>query len=385
MGLFDNLSGTTTAPAAPSTEQQVTGTVPAAEAVIETPPVNQEPPAQQQTPNTPPPADAKPVDAPPAATPDYNTFLDKMSEGLIKDEDSFKAALPQIKEYGTLKKERDELAAKMAQAPVFADDEVRILNELKRSGASKEQIKTFQKINEYGSVSEMSDKDALIAKMVMDGTKESTAEIKVERMFKLNEEDMDPTEREVLDDDMRVAAKEAKAGLEQLKAKASEVPVAVPEETELQKQAKIQAHESAVKPYVRDVMSALPHLGVFSLAPAKDGAKEVSYTMPIDDNIKAELGNYVQNYFMDGLVPVTPETTMEAMAYARAEYFRTNAEKVFQDVFHQGYSKATEVLTNKYENRSGLKPQKDNPVLQGTNDAAATANFAAKVANRQLS
>lgn len=336
--------------------------------------------SQSQTPNTPPPAVVDPAAAPAPAI-DYNKYLDEMSGGLIKDVDGFKAVLPKLSDYDTLKSEKERLAAEMAQAPKFADDEVRILNELKAAGATKEQIKSFHKINEYGSIAEMPDRDAIIAHMVINGTKQSTAELKVDRDFKLKDENLEPIDRELADEDMRIAAKAAREGLQKFKAEASSVHTIPPEEIQLQQQAALIAHQGKVTPYVKDVMASIPNLGTFELK-GKDGVGDISYEIPKDEVSDREFSESLRAYYMDGLTPVTPETTLLALGYARAEYFRVHQPEILQAVYDKAVSLTEERMINKYENRSGLKPQKDNPIQPGQSDAAATAKFFSDKVNR---
>lgn len=352
------------------------------------PPEGSNPPApegadntQSQTPNTPPAApDANATNQPPV---NNYSFLDEMSGGIVKDEAGFKALLTKIGEFETLSQKHNELSAEMAKAAVFADDEVRIYNELKLVGASKDQLRSFQKMNEYGNLGEMSDRDARVARMIMiDGVKPSVAEKKVDLEFKIGAEDIDESEREILDDDLRVAAKKDRADLEKFKAQVSSATQVAPEEAQLQQQAKLIAHQAQVKPYVKDVVAAIPNLGEFVVAGKAGDADAVKYTIPVDAAIQAQLGQYVENYYMDGLTPVTPENTRLALNYARAEYFRENAEKELRTAYEKGFGAATEKLTNQYENRSGIKPPVDNPIVQGQSQEAATANFMTRVANR---
>lgn len=340
--------------------------------------------SKSQNPNIQQAGDAPGADSPTQQQIDYNAYLDKMSGGLIKDEAGFKAVLPKLSEYESIKETNKELSAKMAAAPVFADDEVRILNELKAAGASKDQIKSFQKINEYGTISEMPDREARIARMVMiDGVKPSVAEIKVDREFKLGDESISDEEREILNDDLRVAANNDRKELEKFKAQVSNATQLPPEEVQLKQQADLLAHQAKVKPYVSEVMKAVPNLGAFDLSAGKDPGDVVKYEIPIDDNIRQELGQYVENYYIDGLTEVTPENTRLAMNYARAEYFRTHAAEVLQSAFMHGVSVTTEKLVNKYENRSGLKQPGEKPLVGGENAAAETAQFMSNVANRK--
>lgn len=324
--------------------------------------------------------------APPAAVaetatePDYNTLIDKMSKGKIKDLASFEAILPRIEEYDTLKAERDDLSAKMAKVPVYADDEVRILNELKTAGASKEQIKTFQKINEYGSIKDMPDREARIAKMVMiDGVKPSVAELKVDREYKVNEE-LSEEDREILDDEMRVSILKDREELEKFKASVSSPNQISPEEAQLQQQTKLAAHQAVVKPYVADVIKSISNMGVFNLS-GKEGDEAVNFELGIDDATRAKLGGYVENFFMDGLTPVTPESTREALHYARAEFVRENLGDILKSAFEKGDSIATKRMTDKYENRTGLQTPGDNTVLQ-TSESAETAAWMQKKVNK---
>lgn len=346
-----------------------------------TPPAD--PPAdatqQSQNQNTPP-AD---VAAPNAGTVDYDKYFDEMSGGLIKNVDGFKAVLPRLAEYDTLKSETERLSAEMAKAPKFADDEVRILNDLKASGASKDQIKSFHKINEYGAITEMPDRDALIAKMVMvDGVKPSVAELKIDRDFKLKNEDLNDDEKEILADDMRVAAVNARKELEKFKAQVSTTNQLPPEELQLQQTAQIQEFQGKLKPYVKEVMQSIPNLGSFYLSGKEGEADAVQYEIPIDDALRGQLGQYVENYFMDGLTEVNPENTRLAIHYARAEYIREHLAEIVKNAFDHGISVATEKLTNKYENRSGLKPPGDNPLINSGDQVDSTLDYMTKRVNR---
>lgn len=326
---------------------------------------------------------AAPASAPAeAATPaaiDYNSFLDTMSGGIIKDEAGFKAVLPKLSEYDSLKQKHDELSAAMAKAPTFANDHVRILNELIASGASKDQLKSFQKINEYGEINEMPDREARIAKMVMiDGIKPNIAEIMVDREFKLGDEDLDETDRLILDENLRVAALKDKADLSKFKAELGTVNTVAPEEQRLQYEAKLQNHIAQVKPYVKEVAASINSLGSFTLK-GKTDADAINLDLKLPETFRPKLEEHLQNYFADGLTPVTPENTREAINYAHAEYIRENLPAILQSVKDDLENTITERIVNKYENRSGLKNPGDNPVIQTNADAEAATWFQNKV------
>jgi len=356
---------------APAITQPDGGTPPAAP----TPALN-----TQSQPNTPA-VPTGPSDA------DYNNFLDRMSGGLIKDENGFKSVLPQLTEYPTLKSQLTELTSKLEKAPKFANDEVRIYNDLVAGGASKEQLQSFQQINAVGDLKELTPTEARIARMVLvDGVKPSVAKMKVEREFKIGENysNVDPEEREILDEDLRVASNKDREELAKFKAQVSQTTQAAPEELALQQEARVQQHSAQIKPYVKDLVTGLPHLGNFSLidADAAKGIDGLSYEVPINDAAKQEIGQYVENYFMDGLTPVTHENTYTALAYARAEYFRLHAGDIFKSVADFLIPKIQEDVESRYENRSGLKPTPENP-NPGQNPGAATAEMMNNIANRR--
>lgn len=336
----------------------------------------------QQQPNIP--------TAAPAAAPtiDYAEYLDRMSGGLIKNEDGFISVLPQLQEYPALKERLTELSSQLEKAPKFANDEVRIYNDLVASGASKEQLESFQKINAVGELKDLTPYDARIARMVLvDGVKPSVAKLKLDREFKIGEDyaGIDPVEREILDEDLRVAANKDREELAKFKAQVSATGAVAPEELALQQQAKIHEHTAQVKPYVKTLVTDLPHLGSFTLVEKDDakGIEAVGYEIPITEAYRAQLNQHIENYFMDGLTPITRENTITAMAYARAELFREHAGEIFKEFYDNTVRQVEQRIINKYENRSGLKPPVDNP-NPGANPAAEMAGFMQNVATRTV-
>lgn len=318
---------------------------------------------------------------------DSNFFvtLDRMSGGRFKDETGFRSALDQLGEYPTLKQNFEELSARMAEVPKFANDEVRIYNELIQGGATREKVNTFLQLNQLGDLKELSDKDALIAYAVMvKDSKQTAASLRVERDYKLNDESLTPEERELLDDDMRVAGADARKELAKFKAEVSSTQQHTPEEVRLQNEARLLAHQSQVKPYARDVVAAIPHMGDFTMVAGKDGQEAVKYQIPMDDTTRTTLAQHVENYFLDGTTPINEQTTREALSYAWAEHFRVNAQKILSDVYNDAVTKTTEKLVAKYENRSGVDGGQDRPLVGAGNDAKSMAQFMTGVANRNV-
>ena len=317
---------------------------------------------------------------------DVNGFLDRMSEGLIKDEGTLKSVLPQLKEYPELKKQLEEMQKQVESAPKFYDDEVRLYNELKAAGATKEQLRNFQKINDVGNLADISDIEARVARMVIiDGVKESVAKLKVEREFKINDENVDATDRELLDDDLRVAAKKDREELAKYKAEVSSTGKPTPEELQLKQAAAETEHNARLEPYLNDFVSALPHMGSIPVREAKDGQDGLSFDLPISDEARAEIKGYMQGYFLDGLTPITRENTIAAAQYAKAEYYRTHESEIFKAYTDFLIPKLTEEITARFERQTGIKMPNDNPAA-GTQNASAKemAQFAQGVARRRL-
>lgn len=368
----DNLAPTNTETVpAPAAAEQAVGIATGVVATQEQAPTNQ--------PNTPP--------AVQAPTPEqYAEYLDRMSGGLIKDESGFLSVLPQLNEYPTLKAKADGLASQLEKAPKFANDEVRIYNELVAQGKSREQLKNFQKINEVGDIKELSPIDARIARMVLvDGVKESVAKLIVEREFKIGDESIEDTDREILDEQLRVAANKDREALDAFKAKVSDTGTVPAEELALQQAARVQEHTKAITPLVNNLVNGLPHLGEFDILveDAEKGTPGYKYTIPITDEIKTEMNGYVKNFLMDGLMEPTQENYITALSYARAETFRTHASEIFKAFGAEVIAQTEQRMIDKYENRSGLRMQQDNP-RPGGNPAAETAGFMADVANRRV-
>lgn len=323
-------------------------------------------------------------------SPDFYASLDQMSGGMFKDETGFRSGLERLKNYEELNRKHEELSAQMAKAPVFHDDSVRIYNEMLQGGKSREQINTFLKLSQLGDLKDLSDKDALIFKAVMlNDSKESAALLRLNRDFKLEDSSLEQTERDLLDDDMRLAANEARKELAQYKTTVSQ-PEVQPEETRLREEARTQAHAANVRPYVKDVVASLPNMGEFTLVPAKEAkdnqpaVEAVKMTIPIDDAARGQFQQHLENYFLDGTTPITDQNVREALHYARAEYLRTNAETLFAKVYSDAVAKTTEALVNKYENRSSGDLADQNRTNGGENGAQKMGNFMSGVANRNV-
>lgn len=366
--------------AAPAVEAPVID-APAAAAA----PVVAAPPATNDTP----PAEAA-VAAPAAAetaapaavtAPDYNAILNEISGGVVTNLDSFKAVLPQIQQFETIQQRNTELEAEIAKNP-FASDYVKKLNELIGSGAKPDQIEAFQSINRLGEVADMPSRDALINhKVLIEGYPRSIAEMKVDKEFDLASENLLPAEKEIMQADMDVAARGAKDALAKYKADISTIPVAQPEESALKQQALVQTHTTAVKAAIPQLVGQFVGIGAKTLTTkVGDDVIEASLDINYSDDFKAKIPAILEDYFMDGLTPITPENIEKAKQTIRAHYVLGHEDEIMGKWALEFGKKVKEHVDAIYENRSGIKPPEDNPD-KPVNSDQSFKNMQERIAN----
>src|SRR5690606_34367549 len=95
---------------------------------------------------------------------DHWKLFEERTEGFIKDEETLNAALDRAKRYDEILKEKEELAANQFKP---ANPYIETLNKMALDGASKDQVKAFIKLNEWGDINEMSPEELLVAHKVL--------------------------------------------------------------------------------------------------------------------------------------------------------------------------------------------------------------------------
>lgn len=314
-----------------------------------------------------------------AIEPDYNKWLEEKSGGLFKDEDSFKQSLPKISEYETLVQQKADLEKNQIK---YANGFVKELNELAQSGASKDQLKAFVKLNEAGELSELSPLDAKVAKLVLvDGYSEVVARKKVERDFPLDELEEGTDERQILEDELRVSSK---GDLEALNKYKTQLTTVENPEKEAQEQQRLQQialseqHKLIVKQEAPKIASTINGLGNINLN-GKEGDDAVTLDMPFAEDYKAKVQAMAENYFMDNNEPITQDGINNFQLYAKASYLAENFDRIAKSIYTHAESIVTERVVNKYENRSGLAPQVE-PQVE-VNKQEQYQSFLERVAN----
>lgn len=310
---------------------------------------------------------------PAASNEPYNYWadLETKSEGLVKDEDTFKSVLEKFKGYDTLAAEKAELE-KNQWKPI--NDYVATFDKLIRDGANADQVKAFVKLNEYGNLEDLKPIEAKVAKMVLiDGYSEEVARKVVNRNFDFNQFDEDiesqKDDADILREELRISAKSDLEALKDYRKDLSVVPNPEKESAEAAKLTEI----ATISTYNKTVEAEAGKI-------AKNFPSKLDYEFKIgDESIKFEdtfekdfldnqLPVLVADYFKDSMDPVNKDTIGEAYSYAFGEYLKANDTKRLERAYQKGFNEGSERTVNKYENKSGLPKAQENTILASNED-----------------
>lgn len=296
----------------------------------------------------------------------YWTELDQKSEGLVKDEETLKGVIERAKSYEDVIKAKEELEKNQFKP---ANDYIKTLNDLVSGGASKDQIKAFGKLSEYGNLEELDPFEAKVAKMVLkDGYSEEMARKIVNRDFNFSRFDLEiPEEKDeadILREELRISAK---SDLETLKEYQKDLSVVVntekesAEKAQLEQIATISSYNKTVEQEAPKVARLFPEKLSYEL---KIGEETVPYDLSIDKSfMENDLPKYVDDYFRDSLDSINETTISEAFRYAQGEYLLDNLPTILGNAYSKGKAEGEEKTVNKYENRSGLPKAEENTVV----------------------
>lgn len=296
---------------------------------------------------------------------DYAKFLTENSEGLFTDVESFKSALPKIKEYDekigaydTILKEKTELEEKLKVDP-FVNEFTKTLDSMIRAGKSADEIENFTKISRL-DIDQISATDAKVMVMVKNGYSEAIARQIVEKDFPLDDYEEGSTERSILEEQLRVSSLQDKQILKDYKKELTAVDNSAQEQANAQLEqnrlaeiAKNNAHIQAVKQTVPKIADTIVGLGEINLN-GKEGEEAVKLNFDFNADFKANLPKALESFFLDGQMEVNEENIALAKGYLEADYLQKNKEAIFQSIYKHADALATERTVNKYENRTGL-------------------------------
>lgn len=319
-----------------------------------------------------------PIVTPPVEAPvvvDYSEFLTKESDGLFTDVDSFKLALPKIKQYDTKVTEyeallatKTELEDKIKTMVVPANDYAKTLNEMLLAGKTADEIENFTKISRL-DIDQISAIDAKVMVMVKNGYSEAIARDIVEAEFPIEDFEEGSKDRAMLEEKLRVSSLEdrniLKAYKKDLTTIDNSAQVQAQEQAEqirLQGIAKVEEHKTQVKQQVPKIAEGIIGLGEKNLN-GKEGDESVKLNFDYSPEYKAEIPAKVESFFLDAQMEVTPENIALVERYVKADYLERNFDQIAQSIFKHAEAITTEKMVNKYENRTGLPPESTNVVV----------------------
>lgn len=264
-----------------------------------------------------------------------------------------------------LNKKYTDLELKSKSNP-FADSYVEKLNELKKSGASKDQIKAFNKLNEIGDIASLDIKDRVILKsQLSEGLTEKEATRLFNKDYKLDiSQYPDLNEDEALEriEDEKIRLKRDSKGIDSfLSDYVKEVSTVRNPEQEFQSKWK------EIEPKVNDIAPAIAesYEGIKMNLNGKKGDEAIDFTFQVPDDFRKEIPNIVREYHLSEFaqgrpVPMTQDGVQRTKDYVstvlKAQYF----DKFMLDAANHAESVTTERMANKYSN-SGKKPTGDKP------------------------
>lgn len=295
----------------------------------------------------------------------FNQLLERFSNGSLKTADDFSSFVTRIGEFDNLSKEVETLRTTVASAPKFADEFEQKRNELKLSGATKDTLKTFEKLNDLGDLSTLDPLEARVMKMVLvDGMGEKIARLKVEKEFPLDstyDEDL-----EIMQEDLRIASKNDLKALSDFKV---QISTPVVSDSKLLDEAGKAALSASLKPVLESFSANFNSLTTLNLG-GKEGAPAATLELTLKDTDKSFLTAEINTYMVENNLPVTQENVNEAKGVAIEKFVAANLPRITNDVWKTADAYYTKYYTEKYENIGGKPRGESNPnALKGTRSA----------------
>jgi hypothetical protein len=272
--------------------------------------------------------------------------LEIISGGKIKTLEDLNGLLKQVADFDTVKKDYEDRLAKSAE---FADEFEAKRNELKRNGASKEQLVTFEKLNDVADIKSLDPIEAKVMKLVLiDGFPEKLARNKVEKDYPLSTIE-DEDEKELMEQELKFSSKPDVEALEALKVKVSTAG----NDNALKAKVDVEVLKLELKPVLEDFTQKFSKLTTLNLN-GKEGDEAVSFDLTLDDIGKKSFVTDIEAFLVDNSLPLTQENYNAAVDYARKEYVKNNLEAINQKVWAKASAHYEKFYTEKYENRGGL-------------------------------
>ena len=288
---------------------------------------------------------------------DINKYFEESSEGLIKGEEGFKESLSKIKEYDELARKVQALESE--RETIFANDYVKKLNNLVKSGSSQEQIESFMNLSKM-DLDKLDAKEALIQNEILNkGRTRALAERIVSKTYgldALSTDDDTLTEEEIKErkDELEIVQArmqdDAKPVLDGFKKELEGLSeIESPEQKKLDEAARRKSYEQALEPFAQKLSESFPKN--MSLPIGENGA-EVSYDLPegFAESAKKEALEFFNHPDME----VNEETVNEFVTIKKALFVYEKMKDITTKFYEQGKADGTKEATSKFENPHGV-------------------------------
>ena len=243
--------------------------------------------------------------------------------------------------------------------PEFANDFVKELNDMVKSGASPEKVKTFIELSNKDFEGMSSEEAWKMRKKYEDGLTDAEVNYEFKQKFSVDEDDEDDEKAQVLQARLQREANEAKSFLKN-KAKGLIDPEAL-KQTELQKQQQAQL----TKDY-EDTAKTIAEIYQPDPKEFTVGDKKIQIDIPVDQEFKNVLPEYVKNVMLSNNIPLTNEGVKQVKEILNNVHYSQNMEKVVEHV----YNTALKTVTESGEEPPVQKSVKDAPEKAGSETEA---------------
>lgn len=310
--------------------------------------------------NPEPPAAEPPVQATPQL--DWN-FLSTNSNGLVKDEETFKSVLSKVSSYDEMSQKYSELEKNQFKP---ANDFISKLNEMTLNGATPDSIYAYMQINQVGDLNTLPPREILVNReMLINGASRDVAEFHVDSSYDTTGIEEGSIEYKALMHKQSVDSRTALQELNGYKSELTQIKNPASEQAEQQRLQQISEETNRMAFVNQEAPKiAAAFNGKLSIKNGEDVLFEHSYS----DDFKKNIESTFVDFFTKTGLPLTNENLVKFSDYADQKYFNENREAIYKDMRNKIESSVREEFAAKYENRSGLpnEQRNPNPVVQQT-------------------
>lgn len=276
---------------------------------------------------------------------DLSNYLKELSGGEIDTEEVLKERLNKLKDY-----ESEIAQLKSEKENIFANDYIKVLNQLHKDGKTEEQIAEFEKLYKLGDVSQLSAKEVLIQQEIDRGFDRKTAEKLIERKYGLDEieqseeyqTDKDREELAFIEKQMEVDSKNARKILQEKLESITKTPDAT--EKALAEAAAKKAYQEKLKPFAEKLAADFPEKLEFSGA-----------TFDVPEEFRKNLQEDAMKYFLDQ--EVNQDSINDFISVKKAIFLAQNHEAITKVLIDKGREEGRKEAEAEFQNNAGVNRQ----------------------------